>query len=83
MPFVLELQCNLVALSSIHWVEISAEVIRNGCLGLLLSFEGVSLQYKSQLGKIKEDAQEVMEAAKRREGLEFVDVDVASLKPKL
>ena len=41
------------------------------------------LQYKSQLSKVKEDAQEVMEAAKRREGLEFVDVDVASLKPKL
>lgn len=45
--------------------------------------ESVLEMYKSQLGKIKEDAQEVMEAAKRREGLEFVDVDVASLKPKL
>ncbi len=54
-----------------------------GCSGPLLSFVCVFLQYKSQLGKIKEDAQEVMEAAKRREGLEFVDVDVASLKPKL
>ncbi len=41
------------------------------------------LQYKNQLDKIKEQAQETMDAAKRREGLEFIEVDVAKLQPKL
>ena len=41
------------------------------------------LQYKAQLSEIKENAIETMETAKRRDGLEFIDVDVASLKPKL
>jgi hypothetical protein len=41
------------------------------------------LQYKAQLSKIKEDAVETMDSAKRREGLDFIQVDVASLKPKL
>lgn len=41
------------------------------------------LQYKAQLSKIKEEAVEAMETAKRRDGLEFIDIDVASLKPKL
>jgi len=45
--------------------------------------ESVLEMYKAQLSKIKEDAVEAMDSAKRREGLDFIQVDVASLKPKL
>lgn len=41
------------------------------------------LQYKTQLDKIKEQAVSTMEAAKRREGLDFIEVDVSKLQPKL
>lgn len=41
------------------------------------------VQYKTQLEKIKEQARETMEAAKRRDGLDFVEVDVSKLRPKL
>ncbi len=41
------------------------------------------MQYKLQLENIKEQAVETMEAAKRRDGLDFIEVDVAKLQPKL
>ena len=40
-------------------------------------------QYKTELDKIKEQALEKMDIAKRRDGLDFVQIDLASLKPKL
>ena len=49
------------------------------CIDFVLSL----VQYKTQLEKIKEQAVETMEAAKRREGLDFIEVDVAKLQPKL
>ena len=43
----------------------------------------VCAQYKTGLDKIKEQAVEKMEQAKRRDGLDFIQVDLASLKPRL
>ena len=41
------------------------------------------VQYKTELDKIKEQAIEKMDIAKRRDDLDFVQIDLASLKPKL
>lgn len=42
-----------------------------------------AVQYKTQLDKIKEQAMDKMEQAKRRDGLDFIQVDLSSLRPKL
>lgn len=44
--------------------------------------EGVVDQYKAQLDELKVQAQEDMEVAKRKDGLDWVNVDPAQLKPK-
>ena len=41
------------------------------------------VQYKQQLGKIRQKAIEDMDVVKRREGLEFIDVDPAQIDFKL
>ena len=43
----------------------------------------VHAQYKDGLDRIREQAIEKMEQAKRRDGLEFIQVDLASLKPRI
>ena len=40
------------------------------------------LQYKAQLDELRTQAQEDMEVAKRKDGLDWVNVDPAQLKPK-
>jgi molecular chaperone GrpE (heat shock protein) len=45
--------------------------------------EGILDTYKQKLQSLRQAASDEMEMAKKREGLEFVNVDVTSLKPKL
>jgi hypothetical protein len=40
-------------------------------------------QYKTELDKIKAAALDKMEQAKRRDGLDFIRVDLSSLQPKI
>ena len=41
------------------------------------------VQYKQQLAKIRQTAIDDMDKVKRRDGLEFINVDPASIKFKL
>ncbi len=41
------------------------------------------LQYKESLHELRQKAAEEMETAKRRDHLEWVNVDPASIKPKI
>ena len=43
----------------------------------------VLLQYTQSINDLRESAAEEMEAAKRKDGLEWVKVDLSELKPKL
>ncbi|EIE21575.1 hypothetical protein COCSUDRAFT_66951 [Coccomyxa subellipsoidea C-169] len=67
------LQKRVEAIQKEHGLDDYAKVKKDSILEM----------YKNQLDKIKEQAQETMDAAKRREGLEFIEVDVAKLQPKL
>lgn len=40
------------------------------------------MQYKAQLDELRAQAQEDMDVAKRKDGLDWVTVDPAELKPK-
>ena len=40
------------------------------------------LQYAKQLRQLRESAQEEIDLAKRRDGLEGINVDVTQIKPK-
>ena len=49
----------------------------------LLSLYYVLLQYTDSINDLRASAVEEMEAAKRKDGLEWVKVDLSQLKPKL
>ncbi len=48
----------------------------------IFCFDAVLLQYKSQLERLRAKVVEDMEVVKRRDHLEFVEVDPATLKAK-
>ena len=52
------------------------------CANFVLTNNNV-LQYKQQLAKIRQTAIDDMDAVKRRDGLDFVNVDPANIKFKL
>ncbi|BDA44807.1 probable ATP synthase 24 kDa subunit, mitochondrial [Coccomyxa sp. Obi] len=68
-----ELQKRVEAIQKQHGLDDLAKVKKDSIMEM----------YKIQLENIKEQAVETMEAAKRRDGLEFIEVDVAKLQPKL
>ena len=61
-------------------------ILQNVCLCDLFitcsAKPALSLQYKAQLDELRTTAQEDMEVAKRKDGLDWVNIDPAQLKPK-
>lgn len=61
---------------------LSFQVMQMLVLDFVNTMSPLPLQYKAQLDDLRAHAQEDMEVAKRKDGLDWVNVDPAELKPK-